>query len=123
MCSSTIFLHLTQNHIVSDFDNTSYSVFDFFRHFIQKCSLQCWHSNNLASDAAKFWYKVYNPKDHQLRPWILNCILCSAIFLPLTARSDKASLSDLNFVYLFLCIGLPYTLQLIIRASLIKIRL
>jgi hypothetical protein len=29
MCSSTIFLHLTQNHIVSDFDNISCSVFDF----------------------------------------------------------------------------------------------
>ena len=52
MCSSTIFLYLTQNHIVSDFDNISYSVFDFFRHFMQKCSLQRWHSNNLASDSA-----------------------------------------------------------------------
>jgi hypothetical protein len=40
MCSSTIFLYLTQNHIVSDLDNISYSVFDFFRHFMQKCSLQ-----------------------------------------------------------------------------------
>jgi hypothetical protein len=29
MCSSTIFLHLIQNHIVSDFDNISCSVFDF----------------------------------------------------------------------------------------------
>ena len=58
--------------------------------------------------------------DHQLRPWILNCILCSATLLSLTARSDKASLSDLNIFYLFLCIGLPYTLHLIIRASLIK---
>jgi hypothetical protein len=45
VCSSTIFLHLTQNHIVSDFDNISYSVFDFVRHFIQKCSLQCWHKD------------------------------------------------------------------------------
>jgi hypothetical protein len=48
MCSSTIFLHLIQNHIVSDFDNISCSVFDFFRHFIQKCSLQRWHSNSFA---------------------------------------------------------------------------
>jgi hypothetical protein len=40
MCSSTIFLHLILNHIVSDFDNISCSVLDFFRHFIQKCSLQ-----------------------------------------------------------------------------------
>jgi hypothetical protein len=41
-------------------------------------------------------------------------------FDPLTAGSDRASLSDLTNCYLCLCIGLPYTLQLIIRASLIK---
>ena len=69
-----------------------------------------------------FCCKFYNPKDHQLRLWILNCFASCARrhFELLTAGSDRASLSDLTNFYLCLCIGLPYTLQLIIRASLIK---
>jgi hypothetical protein len=50
--------HLIQNHIVSDFDNISCSVFDFFRHFIQKCSLQRWHSNSFASDSANILLQI-----------------------------------------------------------------
>jgi hypothetical protein len=50
MCSSTIFLRLIQNHIVSDFDNISCSVFNFFRHFIQKCSLQAGEGKNLQTE-------------------------------------------------------------------------
>jgi hypothetical protein len=92
------------------------------KHFCIKCLKKSNTEYDILSKSDTiFCYKVYNPKDHQLRPWILNCILGPAIFVPLTARSDKASLLDLNFFYLLLCIGLPYTLQFIIRASLIKI--
>jgi hypothetical protein len=40
MCSSTIGLHLIQNHIESDLDIMSYSDLVLFRHLIQKWSLQ-----------------------------------------------------------------------------------
>jgi hypothetical protein len=126
MCSSTIFLHIKQNQQILNLVrcltliiyHTQYliSLDILYKNVLYNVGIPAiWHLT-----PQKLCYKVYNPKDHQLRPWILNCILCSATFLSPTTRSDKESLSDLNMFYLFLCIGLPYILQLIIRASLIK---